>query len=226
MFSHLLNFFYPRTCIACGNILLQKERYFCLHCLYNLPETRYHEFDESLLKQLFLGRVVVENVGSFLFYKKGNQVQKILHHLKYHGDKELGAFLGARYGEQLVQHEKWKTIDLIIPIPLHKKKEKKRGYNQREWIAKGLSVGMQIPYRTDLLIRTEFTETQTKKSRFHRWQNVKEVFQLTDPGALENKHILLCDDVLTTGATLEAAIQKLAAVSSLKVSVATLATAQ
>jgi len=226
MLLHLLNFFYPRTCISCSNLLLPHERFFCLHCLYNLPETHYHEFNQSPLTQLFLGRVSVENVGAFLFYKKGNQAQKILHHLKYYGVKEVGAFLGEIYGEQLMQDEKWKTIDLIIPIPLHKKKEKKRGYNQSEWIARGLSESMQIPYSTNMLIRTEFTETQTKKNRFHRWQNVKEVFQVTNYDALRNKHVLICDDVLTTGATLEAAIQKLTAFPFTKVSVATLATAQ
>jgi len=206
--------------------LLQQERFFCLHCLHNLPETRYHEFDDSPLTKLFLGRVQVENVGAFLFYKKGNQVQKILHHLKYNGGKEIGSFLGNMYGIQLIQNEKWKNIDMIIPIPLHKKKEKKRGYNQSEWIAKGLSKGMKIPYNTTILIRTEFTETQTRKSRFHRWENVKEVFQIVDTDALANKHILLCDDVLTTGATLEAAVQKFIDIPSLKVSVVTLAMAQ
>jgi ComF family protein len=149
-----------------------------------------------------------------------------LHHLKYYGVKELGEFLGNLYGAQLIKHEKWKTIDMILPIPLHKKKEKKRGYNQSEWIAKGLSAGMQVPYCNNILIRKEFTETQTKKSRFHRWENVKEVFHLSDFSVLENKHVLICDDVLTTGATLEAAIQKLLAIPAVKVSVATLATAQ
>ena len=226
MLSTLLNFFYPRICLSCGNVLLQHERFLCLHCLLNLPETRYHEFDSSPLSLLFLGRVSVENVGAFLFYKKGNHTQKILHQLKYFGVKEVGFFLGQMYGTYLIQHEKWKTVDLIIPIPLHKKKERKRGYNQSEWIAKGLSVGMQIPYNTKLLVRTEFTETQTRKSRFHRWENVKKVFQVVDADALKNKHILLCDDVLTTGATLEAAIQKLTEIPWVKVSVATLATAQ
>ena len=226
MLSQLLNFFYPRSCISCGNVLFSEEQFFCLHCLYNLPETRYHEFMQSPISQIFMGRVVIENTGAFLFYKKGNKVQKMLHHLKYKGIKEIGAFLGSIYGSQLVQQEKWKAIDMVIPIPLHKKKEKKRGYNQSEWIAKGLSAGMQIPYNTNLLIRSEFTETQTKKSRFHRWQNVKEVFRLTDLNALKNKHVLICDDVLTTGATLEAAIQKLAVVSGIKISVVTLATAQ
>ena len=204
---------------------MQHEHYFCLHCLHNLPETRYHEFDKSPLSLLFLGRAPVEHIGAFLFYKKGNQVQKILHHLKYKGVKEIGFFFGNMYGAQLSQYEKWKKIDMIIPIPLHKKKEKKRGYNQSEWIAKGLSSGMQIPYNTKLLIRSEFTETQTKKNRFQRWQNVKEVFQLTDSNALSNKHVLLCDDVLTTGATLEAAIQKLIIAPNVTISVVTLATA-
>jgi len=222
----LLNFFYPRTCVSCGTVLLPHENFLCLHCLYNLPETRYHEFEHSPLSQLFTGRVRVERVGAFLFYKKGNQVQKILHYLKYNGGKEIGVFLGNIYGTQLIQNKKWKTIDLIIPIPLHRKKERKRGYNQSEWIAKGLSSGMQIPYDTNLLIRSEFTDTQTKKSRFHRWENVKEVFQITNPDALKNKHVLLCDDVLTTGATLEAAIQKLSVIQSIKISVVTLATAQ
>ncbi|MCL2290779.1 MAG: ComF family protein [Bacteroidetes bacterium] len=226
MLSQFLNFFYPRSCISCGNVLKQHEQFLCLHCLHNLPETRYHEFVQSPISQLFLGRASVEHTGTFLFYKKGNQVQKILHHLKYKGVKEIGVFLGNMYGAQLIQHQKWKTVDVVIPIPLHKKKEKKRGYNQSEWIAKGLSAGMQIPYNTSLLMRSEFTETQTKKSRFHRWQNVKEVFQLTDLNALRNKHILICDDVLTTGATLEAAIQKLSVVSGIKISVITLAVAQ
>jgi len=226
MLHHLLNFFYPNICISCGNILLQREYLFCLHCLYNLPETRYHEFEHSPVSQLFWGRVPVENASSFLFYKKGDKVQKILHHLKYYGAKEVGFFLGNIYGIQLIQHEKWKKIDVIIPIPLHKKKVRKRGYNQSEWIAKGLSAGMQIPYNTNLLIRSEFTETQTKKNRFQRWQNVKEVFDITDSHLLNNKHVLLCDDVLTTGATLEAAMQKLTVIPSIKMSVVTLAIAQ
>lgn len=226
MFSSLLNFFYPRSCLSCGNVLTTQEQYLCLHCLLNLPETHYHEFEKSPLSLLFLGRVSVAHTGSFLFYKKGNHVQKILHHLKYKGVKELGSFLGNLYGAQLIEDERWKTVDMIIPIPLHKKKEKKRGYNQSEWIAKGLSESMRIPYNTNLLIRTEFTETQTKKNRFNRWQNVKEVFQLTDINVLTNKHVLICDDVLTTGATLEAAIQKLATTPNIKISVVTLATAQ
>lgn len=226
LLSQLLNFFYPRTCIACGNVLLQHEDLFCLHCLYNFPETRYHEFDQSPVAKLLWGRVPVENAGAFLFYKKGNHVQKILHSLKYNGVKEVGSFLGQLYGTQLIEHKKWQNIDLIIPVPLHKKKEQKRGYNQSEWIAKGLSVGMKIPYSTTLLTRSEFTETQTKKNRFHRWQNVKEVFQLTNPNELIHKHVLVCDDVLTTGATLEAAVKKLTVVPSIKISVVTLATTQ
>jgi len=226
MLSQLLNFFYPNSCISCGRVLYSGENFFCLHCYYSFPETRYHEFKKSPLSLLFLGRVSVENIGTFLFYKKGNIVQRVLHHLKYKGMKELGEFLGAIYGAQLIKEKKWQNVDVILPVPLHRKKEKKRGYNQSEWIAKGLSCSMKVPYNKELLIRSEFTETQTKKNRFHRWQNVKEVFQLTNREALKNKHVLICDDVLTTGATLEAAIQQLVSVQNIKISVVALASAQ
>lgn len=191
-----------------------------------MPETHYHTIKDSPIAQLFWGRVAIENCGSFLFYKKGNKVQHILHQLKYKGNKEIGEFLGKMYGQLLIRSPDWQTIDCIIPIPLHKKKHRLRGYNQSESIAIGLSKGMNIPYRTDVLVRTEFTETQTKKSRFHRWENVKEVFAVENIAEMRGKHLLICDDVLTTGATLEASIQKLHGIPDVKVSVVTLATAQ
>ena len=138
----------------------------------------------------------------------------------------MGAYLGEYYGKLLIQQPRFQQIDYIIPIPLHPKKQRKRGYNQREWIAKGLSKGMGKPYRTDVLSRAQFTETQTKKSRFSRWENVKEVFVANETDDIRGKHLLLCDDVLTTGATMEAAIQQLQTIPDITVSVVTLATAQ
>lgn len=225
LFQNLLSFFYPRLCITCETPLQRNESFFCLHCLHNLPETNYHLQKENPLNEIFSGRVKVKNTVSFLFYRKGTGVQNILHHLKYKGNKEIGYFLGKMYGEKLIIEESFQDIDLIIPIPLHKKKEKKRGYNQSEWIAKGLSDGMKIPYNSNALVRKDYTDTQTKKSRFNRWQNVKDVFQIIDADLLKGKHILLCDDVLTTGATMEAAIQKLIEIENITVSVATLAIA-
>lgn len=224
-FNNLLSFFYPRLCIGCGDALQQNEELLCLKCLVHLPETNYHLEHDNPLRQIFAGRVPVREVASLLFFKKGNIVQNILHHLKYKGTKEVGKLLGNYYGEKLILEQRFQDIDYIIPIPLHPKKKKKRGYNQSEWIARGLSQGMKKPYLNDVLIRTQFTETQTKKSRFNRWENVKEVFTVQNEGQIRGKHLLLCDDVLTTGATMEAAIQEILKVSDVTLSVVTLATA-
>lgn len=224
-FDNLLSLFYPRLCVACGNALQQNENLICLRCMLHLPETHYHENPENPLKNIFAGRVKVDQVASLMFFKKSDRVQQILHHLKYKGCKEVGALLGEYYGKQLIQVPAFQSIDFIAPVPLHPKKQQKRGYNQSEWIAKGLSAGMGIPYRTDVLARTEFTETQTKKTRFNRWENVKEVFKVENKDAAKGKHILVCDDVLTTGATLEAIIRKLLEVEGVTVSVVTLAVA-
>ncbi len=223
--ENLLSFFYPKLCVSCGNALRQHEAFFCLGCLQNLPETEFHKIEYNPLIYNFMGRVKVDNVFSFLYYRKGNCVQDILHEIKYKGGKELAEYLGYLYGVELLTYKHLEDIDLIIPIPLHKRKEKKRGYNQSEWIAKGLSRAFNKPYSNDILIRKDFTETQTKKGRFKRWENVKNVFEVTQQESIQNKHILLCDDVLTTGATLEAAITHFVNIEGVKISVVTLAAA-
>ena len=225
LLKNFISIFYPRSCVACGNALLQNESHFCLSCLLHLPETNYHLMEHSPLDYIFEGRVPVEKVASMLFYKKGNKVQHILHALKYKGNKEVGRFLGELYGRQLLRSPYYQSIDCIIPIPLHPKKLRMRGYNQSEWIARGLSRSMNIPYYSEVLRRSEFTETQTKKSRFNRWENVKSVFVATATENLAGKHVLVCDDVLTTGATMEAAITQLLKIEGVRVSVATLACA-
>ena len=226
IFDNLLSLFYPRLCVACGDALQQNEQHLCLHCMMHLPETNFHKTHDNTLMNIFAGRVKVEEVASLLYYKKGNNVQHILHALKYKGQKEIGSFLGEYYGKMLALEPRFQSVDCIVPIPLHPKKQRKRGYNQSEWFAKGLSAGMGKPYRTDILTRAQFTETQTKKSRFNRWENVKEVFVATEDNSVRGLHLLVCDDVLTTGATMEAAIQQLLTLPDVKVSVVTLATAQ
>lgn len=225
LLQNLFNFFYPRLCVSCQNTLFEKETHFCLHCLQNMPLTNYHTFEENPLNYIFMGRVPVQFVGSLLFYRKGNMVQSILQEIKYKNNKELGSYLGHLYGEQLAKTELLKDVDLIIPIPLHPKKEKLRGYNQSEMIAQGLSSGLNKEYSVEFLIRKDFTETQTKKSRINRWENVKDVFEVQNEEGIRNKHLLVCDDVLTTGATMEAALSKLMAVEGVRVSVVTLAVA-
>ena len=226
IFDNILSLFYPRLCVACGDALQQNEQHLCLHCMMHLPETNFHKNHDNPLMNIFAGRVRVGEVASLLYYKKGNNVQHILHALKYKGQKELGSFLGEYYGLLLAQEPRFQSVDCIIPIPLHPKKQRKRGYNQSEWFAKGLSAGMNKPYRTDILTRAQFTETQTRKSRFNRWENVKEVFVATEDNSVRGLHLLVCDDVLTTGATMEAAIQQLQTLPDVKISVVTLATAQ
>ncbi|MBP5650090.1 MAG: ComF family protein [Bacteroidales bacterium] len=225
LLKNFISIFYPRSCVACGNALLQNESHFCLSCLMHLPETNYHLMEHSSSDYIFEGRVPVEKVASMLFYKKGNNVQHILHALKYKGNKEVGRFLGELYGQQLLKSPYYQSVDCIVPIPLHPKKLRMRGYNQSEWIAMGLARSMNIPYYTDVLYRSEFTETQTKKSRFNRWENVKGVFVTADTEKIIGKHVLICDDVLTTGATMEAAITQLLKIEGVRVSVATLACA-
>ncbi len=225
LLKNFIAFFYPRSCIACGDALQKNEQHFCLSCLMHLPETNFHLMEQSPLDLIFSGRVPVEKVSSMLFYKKGNPVQHILHALKYKGNKEIGAFLGEIYGQQLIKSEYYQSVDCILPIPLHPKKYKIRGYNQSECIAMGLSKSMNIPYYNNVLLRTEYTETQTKKSRFNRWENVKDVFVVDDAEPIKGKHVLVCDDVLTTGATMEAAIMKIKQVENVRVSVVTLACA-
>lgn len=226
LLNNLLSLFYPRICIGCHNILQENEPHLCLECLLHLPETNYHSFPRNPLIEIFLGRVKVEDVFCFLQYRKGNSVQSILHELKYKGNKELGAYLAKLYAEKLMLEHKFDKIDIILPIPLHPKKLKLRGYNQSEWIAKGLTEATNIPYSTRHLVRNTFTETQTKKSRFNRWENVKDVFMIQNGDELIGKHILICDDVLTTGATTEAAIRKVLEIEGTRVSVLALATAQ
>lgn len=223
LLENLFSFFYPRLCVSCNNSLRVKETFFCLHCHYNLPETNYHLLENNPLIYTFMGRVNVEYTASYLFYRKGNCVQHILQELKYKGNKELGEYLGYQYASQLIESHIFQDIDLILPIPLHPKKEKKRGYNQSEWIAKGLSKGLKKPYASDILVRADFTETQTRKSRFNRWENVKNVFKIQNGDSIKNLHILVCDDVLTTGATMEAAMKDLLKIEGVKVSVVTLA---
>jgi len=159
------------------------------------------------------------------FFAKGGKVQHLLHLLKYKGKKEIGEYIGKIYGEDLKKSLFYSDIDVIIPVPLHPRRKRKRGYNQSEIFAKGLSESLVKPYDTRTLIRTYASETQTKKSRFRRWENVKEIFDLKDHQHLINKHILLVDDVVTTGATLEACASMLLKIPGVKVSIATIACA-
>ena len=220
----LLSLFSPPACGACGTVLVRGEHTLCVNCLMKLPQTRFHKVCDNMIEKSFWGRVRIERATSFFFFTKGSDFQHLLHALKYKGRSDIGEYLGKRFGNELITQPAFSHFDRIIPVPLHSDKLKKRGYNQSEMIARGLSSVLKAPVDTRTLRRTTYTETQTKKSRIERWENVKSVFAATSASNLNGQHVLLVDDVLTTGATIEGCAQALLDRNpTVKISVATLA---
>ena len=217
--------FFPRICIVCNNRLISQEQHICLNCHYQMPRTNFHLEEGNTMEQLFYGRVMIERATAFFEFRKGSKYQKILHHLKYKGQKELGERMGSLIGFELKHTDFAASIDLICPVPLHHKKERKRGYNQSYHLALGLSNSLEVPIDNNSIKRVINTNTQTSKGRFERWQNVDGIFELSNPGSVLNKHILLVDDVVTTGATLEACVSAIQQVPETKISLLTLAIA-
>jgi ComF family protein len=223
IFEDLYALFFPRTCICCGKNLFDHEELVCLMCIYSLPKTNFHLSPDNPVSRLFWGRAWIENAASCYYFAKGGRVQQMIHHLKYKDNKEIGVFLGKTYGEELKKAAAFPGVESIIPVPLHPKRQRKRGYNQSEVFADGLSESLDIPVEPGILIRSVASQTQTRKSKFSRWQNVESIFVIKTPDKLENRHVLLVDDVITTGATLEACIHTLQTIPGVKVSVASIA---
>jgi len=226
------NLFYPDLCSACGRALSSGEHHLCSVCMWRLPKTNFHLQDDNPVFRRFLGKTNVASAASYVFFDKGEKVQRMLHSLKYQNNTELGIFLGELYGSELKSSALFSGCDAIVPVPLHLKKIRTRGYNQSDYIADGLSSALGIPVHKKLIERTVATSTQTRKSRYARFENVENVFRLnvrqrTDsPGQEEKtdaKHFLLVDDIITTGSTLEECAACLNQVEGVKVSVATIA---
>jgi len=225
LFNDFISLFYPQVCFACGNSLFSNEEVICTFCRYHLPRTDFHKNKENALAKSFWGRVNLENVSACFYFSKGGKVQHLMHQFKYNGRYEIGQYLGRLYGADLKQEPAYQDIEVVIPVPLHKSKLKKRGYNQSEKFAEGLAQAMEIETDTTTLIRTYASATQTRKSRFSRWENVKEIFMITSPEKVSGRHVLLVDDVITTGATIEACASHLLKIEGTRVSVASLACA-
>ena len=221
----ILNLFYPRVCAACGETLLKDEETVCLKCRYLLPKTGYENNPDNPLAQAFYGRVRFHAVTACFFFAKSGKVQHLIHELKYKGNKEAGVFLWQQLGASIKEAPLFQGIDYHIPVPLHPKREKKRGYNQSLMIAKGINEVTGIPIGDKYLIRAVNTATQTKKSAEERFKNVKDIFELRYADELKGKHVLLIDDVLTTGATLESCAHQLENVPGITISAATAACA-
>ena len=223
LINDFMSLIFPRHCEACANTLFKHEYYICNYCKVNLPHSNFHLNPDSALHRTFAGRIPIINAGSYYIFEKSGKVQNLLHAIKYQNQKELAAHLGKLYALELTKHESFQAVDLIIPIPLHPKKLKARGFNQSEWFANGLGSGLNTLTNSQVMQRVVETSTQTRKKKYQRWENVENIFQLTNKSELENKHVLLVDDVITTGATLEAAWQALKEVDGISISIASIA---
>jgi ComF family protein len=199
----ILNFFYPRQCDVCGRLLGKEEKVLCSFCVVDIPRTNFHTKERNPVSEVFWGRVSIDHSSAFFYYFKGSGYQKLLHKLKYNGREDIGEFLGKLYASELVGSV-FMEYDYVVPVPLHPKKEKLRGYNQSEKIANGFSFVSEIPVLNGVLVRHKNTSTQTRKGRFDRYLNMEDMFSLNGADKIKNQRILLIDDVITTGATLEA----------------------
>jgi ComF family protein len=219
----LADLIYPDLCFACKKNISDVNSSVCIHCQYNITPTNYHKMKDNPVSDRFWGRIKLEHASTSFVFSKGGLLQKLIHSLKYENKPDIGVELGKMYGILLVNTPPYNSVDFIIPVPLHPKKEHFRGYNQATMFAKGLSETMNIPWSESFLIRTENTETQTKKSRTDRFANVQSAFKVALPDKIKDKHLLLVDDVITTGATLEACAVKLLDVEGVKVSLSAIA---
>lgn len=207
MFRALVGIVFPNLCVGCNAALIAGEKFVCLNCIQQFPESRFHLVQDNPLEKTFWGRLPLKGAYSFLLFKKKGIVQHLLHELKYGNQPDLGVFLGKLYGSKL--KEAGISFDAIVAVPLHPKKQKLRGYNQSDTFAKGLSEVLGCKHHEKAVVRKKATSTQTKKNRYDRWLNVDEVFEVSQPELLANKKILLVDDVITTGATIEACAQEI-----------------
>ncbi len=222
-FKGFLNLFYPETCVACGKALYTNEEVLCVECLVDLPRTKFHHRIDNDVARIFWGRLNIVHATSFMYFTRESRYRHILHELKYNGKMKAGLELGRLFGIEL-RNTLFAGADYLLPVPLHPAKLRKRGYNQSELISRGISGPLEIPVETACISRVVPTPTQTRKTRYERWENVKQSFKVQFAEKLNDKHIILVDDVITTGATIEACASALTdAVEGITVSVASLA---
>lgn len=217
--------FYPRLCLACGKNMPAFEEHICLTCQYKLPKTKFHLEPENTFTQRMWGRVPIVAGTAMYFFRKGGLIQELIHKLKYEGKREIGIKLGEVYGRLLKRSPHLPEVDIIVPIPLHPRKERIRGYNQSAMFAMGLSNTLGKTWSKDALRRVAHSASQTRKGLIERLENVDSIFEVAKPDLLRGKHVLLVDDVLTTGATLETCGMEILRVEGVRLSMATIAIA-
>jgi len=221
--KNIFNLFFPELCLICNKSLIVQDQFLCFLCRFDLPITNFCEWSSNEVEKSFYGRVDIVAATSLLYFTRKGNVQKLIHQLKYKKQQKIGIFLGNWLGQSMQNSNRFKNLDYIIPVPLHKNKMKKRGYNQVTTFGKCLSNKLKVPFLENILVRISGSKTQTLKNRLDRSKNLNEKFELMDKTILKNKHILLIDDIITTGATLEACCIQLYDAKNIKISVATMA---
>ena len=222
-FVHII---FPHNCANCDSDSLHKDSFLCARCFTLLPFTGFIEVADNPVEKIFYGRVKIESAASGFYFNKHSIIQNLISQLKYHGNKEAGLFLGNQIGKYMNESERFKNVDVIVPVPLNIMKEKKRGYNQSFIIAQGITKEFKRPILNNLIFRASNTESQTRKNRLARFHNMQDVFEINKNISINYKHILLIDDVITTGATLESCCTVLQSFPDIKISIVTIAMAQ
>ena len=223
LLSDLLWILFPQLCASCDKALNAGEKCLCTYCRFHLPKTNFHLEKENPLVKHFWGKVNVEAAAAYYYFSKGEKVQHLIHRLKYDGHKEVGYFVGEVYGMELKYADFFSASEIVVPVPLHADKLRKRGFNQSDFFGQGLSKALDIPFAGDALKRNLATETQTRKHRYERFENVDKVFEINKPHLLEGRNVLLVDDVITTGSTLTACAEAILALPETTVNIAAMA---
>lgn len=216
---------YPVRCAACERDLVEGERAICTYCRYRMPRTHFHRFPGNIVERHFWGKIPLEAAAACFHFSKGERVQRMIHHLKYKQRPDVGVEVGQWYGKELLHSPVFASVERIVPVPLHPEKLRLRGYNQAACFAEGLASGLDRPALPDALYKGVATATQTRKHRYDRFKNVERVFRVTDPEAVRDRHILLVDDVITTGSTLVSCAEALLEVPGVRISIAGIAAA-
>ena len=225
MFNYIIDLFFPKVCAGCHTILITNETVFCTNCRHELPLTQYHLDPKNEAVKKFYGKIAIEHASALLYFNKKGIVQELIHNLKYKGHEEIGTVLGNWYMEDLKELILETPFDVVIPVPLHPKKFRERGYNQVTTFGKALAKGLKINYNDTVLYRKKYSKTQSKKNLIGRSENIENIFDVLFTAENQNKHFLIVDDVLTTGATLEACSKALLKIPGAKISIVCMAMA-